>query len=85
METKEYFTITEAGQILGISRVAVFKKIKKNEIRAIKIGRMFAIPKEEFDSFLGKTLGQAQKALIDEAVKKTVAEYGRTLELLGRN
>ncbi len=34
---------TEAAQILGISRIAVFKKIQKGQIEAYKVGRNYVI------------------------------------------
>lgn len=34
---------TEAARILGISRIAVFKKIKKGHIEAYKVGRNYVI------------------------------------------
>ena len=46
MERNKYITIPELAEILGLSRVAVFKKVKKGEIKAIKIGRNYAIPKK---------------------------------------
>jgi len=83
MKNKEFFTITELAQILGVSRVAVFKKIKKREIQAQKIGRMFAIPKQELGIILGQTLTKEQKRIIDAGIKKTTKEYSKTLEMLG--
>lgn len=80
---KKYFTITELAQLLGISRVAVFKQIKSGKIKAEKIGRIFIIPKSEFENILGKTLTGAQKKTIDRGIQKTIKEYGKTLELLG--
>lgn len=84
MENKAYFSVIEVAKILGISRIAVFKKIKSGKIKAIKIGRAFAIPKSEFESILGKILTKNQKKDIDEGVKKTIKEYGNVLELLGK-
>lgn len=84
MENKEYFTVPELAQMLGISRVAVFKKIKSGEIKASKIGRNFAIPKEEFDGVLGRSLSERQKKTIEDGVGKTIKEYGKALELLGK-
>lgn len=81
---KEYLTIPEVARILGLSRIAVFKKVKKGEIKAIRIGRNYAIPKAYMDSILGRTLKEADKREIDRAVKKTVHEYGETLKLLGK-
>lgn len=84
MMNKEFMTIAELANILGISRIAVFKKVKKGQIKAIKIGRSYAIPKENLSFILGKSLTPAQKRQIDEAVSKTIKEYAETLKLLGR-
>lgn len=81
---KNYYTVTELATLLGISRVAVFKKIKKGQIKAEKIGRMYAIAKNEFESVLGKTLNLEQKRVLEAGVQKTIKEYGKTLELLGQ-
>ncbi len=40
----EYYSIPEAAAILGISRIAVFKKVKKGQLEAIRIGRNWAVP-----------------------------------------
>ena len=80
----DYITIPELAKILGLSRIAIFKRVKKGTIRAIKIGRNYAIPRSYIDSIFGKTLGDSDKKEIDMAVKKTVKEYGRTLKLLGK-
>ena len=80
----DYISIPELAKILGLSRIAIFKKVKKGSIKAVKIGRNYAIPRAYVDSILGKTLGDSDKKEIDIAVKKTVKEYGRTLKLLGK-
>ena len=40
----EYLSIPEAAAILGISRIAVFKRVKKGTLPAIRIGRNWAVP-----------------------------------------
>jgi len=82
MET--YITIPELAKILGVSRITVFKKVKKGEIKASKIGRNYAIPKRYLEEILGKALSEREKQEIERAVKKTVKEYGQTLKLLGK-
>lgn len=79
----KYVTIPELAKILGLSRITVFKKVKKGEIKAIKVGRNYAISRKNLESLLGTILGEAEKKEIDRAVKKTVREYGETLRLLG--
>ena len=87
MQPKEskYVTIPELAKMLGLSRVAVFKKVKKGEIKAIKIGRTYAISKKDLGILLGKVLAEDEKKEIDRAVKRTVNEYGQTLKLLGKD
>ena len=84
MEKSEYISIAQFAKILGISRIAVYQKIKKGQIKAIRIGRSFAIPKKYLTDIIGKTLSEKDKKIIDEAVKKTFKEYGELLKLLGR-
>jgi len=40
---KDFFSLPEAAVMLGISRIAVFKKVRKGQIAAIRIGRNWAI------------------------------------------
>lgn len=81
---KKYITIPELAKILGLSRVAVFKRVKKGEIPAVRIGRNYAIPHRYVDRIIGKVLSASDKSEIDKAVEKTVLEYGEVLKLLGR-
>ena len=78
-----YLTIPQVARILGISRIAVYKKVKKGDIQAIRVGRNYAIPEGTLAAVLGKTLREADKKEIDRAVRKTVREYGEVLKLLG--
>jgi len=84
MEKNKYISISQLAKILGISRIAVYKKVKKGQIRSIRIGRSFAIPQKYVADILGKTLQEKDKKEIDNAVRKTVKEYGEVLKLLGR-
>ena len=43
-DNKEFLSIPEAAARLGISRIAVFKKVKKGQLEAIRIGRNWAVP-----------------------------------------
>lgn len=83
MEDKEYITIPQLARLLGLSRIAVYKKVKKGEIRAVRIGRNYAIPKDKIAHVLGKALKEDDKKEIDRAVRKTIREYGEVLRLLG--
>lgn len=41
---REYYSIPEAAALLGLSRIAVFKKVKKGQLAAIRFGRNWAVP-----------------------------------------
>jgi len=84
MEKGKYISISQLANILGISRIAVYKKVKSGQIEAIRIGRNFAIPYKYAAEILGKDLQEKDKEMIDKAVKKIVKEYGEVLRLLGR-
>ncbi|OGS52289.1 MAG: hypothetical protein A3J79_03285 [Elusimicrobia bacterium RIFOXYB2_FULL_62_6] len=43
-EASPFLSIPEAAARLGVTRIAVFKKVKKGQIAAIRIGRNWAIP-----------------------------------------
>jgi excisionase family DNA binding protein len=83
MDNKNFLSTTEVAEMLGISRVAVFNRIKKGEIKAEKIGRNFVVNRNQFDGVFKKTLEENEKKVIDMAVKKVVEEYSETLKLLG--
>ena len=84
MEENKYISISQFAKLLGVSRIAVYKKIKKGQIKAIRIGKSFAIPKKYFTDIMGKTVSEKNKKMIDKAVEKTFKEYGEVLRLLGR-
>ena len=83
MHKTRYITIPELARILGISRIALHSKVKNGEIKATKIGRSYAIDRKDVEHILGTALPEEDRRQIDAAVKKTVAEYGQTLKLLG--
>jgi excisionase family DNA binding protein len=84
MEQEKFLSTAELAKILGISRIAVFKKIKEGKINAMKVGRNFVIDRADLGEILGEVLKNSDKKEIDDAVKKTVREYGETLKMLGK-
>ncbi len=80
---KKFFTVQELANILGVSRIAVFNRIKKSQIKAEKIGRNYIIQREDAPG-IGEVMTEATKKKIDQGVKKTVKEYSEVLKLLGR-
>jgi excisionase family DNA binding protein len=81
---RKYLSVSEYAKILGISRIAVYKKIKNGKLKAIKIGNNYAIAAEDFLNITGENLTNETKNKINKAVEKTFEEYGELLKLLGR-
>ena len=84
IDTENTISTTEAAKILGISREAVLKRIKKGRLKAKKVGRNYAIDRNEIADISGEELSTKQKEVITKSVKRVVKEYGETLKLLGK-
>lgn len=87
-EAKQFISIAELAKKLGISRIAVFNKVKKGEIPAEKVGRAYVIASTDaellINGSLPKYLTEESKSEIRKGVEKVVKEYGETLKLLGK-
>ena len=84
MATEKYLTIPELAKLLGVSRIAVYRRVKKGQIPATKIGRTYVITDRTIATILGKQVTDKGKALIEDAVRRTVREYGEVLKLMAR-
>lgn len=80
---QKHYSTSELATLLCISRVAVFYRIKKGDIKARKIGRNFVIDAADLPPDLIPSPKDDTEE-IRRAVKKTVNEYGETLRLLGK-
>jgi len=85
MQDKRFFSTAEAAKILGISRIAVFNRIKKGQLKATKVGRNYLIEKDQLPAKKGAPLSDKDRELINKAVDKTIQEYGQTLKLLAHD
>ena len=46
VKSQNYISIPQLAKILGLSRIAVYKKVKKGSIPGVKIGRNFVISRD---------------------------------------
>jgi len=93
MEKDSYFSIAQVAECLGLSRIAIYNKVKKGQIEAIRIGRSFAISDKTLKELLNKSpkmksikgspLEDKEKKEIDKVVSHTINKYGETLKRLG--
>ena len=84
MASPKYLTIPELAKLLGVSRIAIYNRVKKGQIPATKVGRTYVIMDQEIADILGKEATREGKKRIDAAVRKTVQEYGEVLKRLGK-
>ncbi len=77
-------SVGEAAKILGISRIAVFKKIKSGKIKAVKTGRNFVIQRNDLAEALGESIGEDKKREIEKVVNRAVREYKEVFRRLGK-
>lgn len=80
---KKYYTIKELADILRVSRITVFKKVKSGQIKAEKAGRTYIISEEEVKKLTGGEMTEKSKAEISKGMSRVIKEYGETLKLLG--
>ena len=77
-------TVPELAEMLGLSRVTVYRWVKSGKIKARKIGHAYVITDEHVMKLLNKKITDEDKQNIANAVQKIIAEYGETLRLLGK-
>ena len=83
-KSNRFFTASQVAEMLGISRVAVHKKIKKGEIKAEKVGKIYIIPSSYVKEVTGRKLSSQRKKIIEIAVRRVVKQYSEVLIRLGR-
>lgn len=80
----DFVSTAEAAKILGVSRVAVFNRIRLGKIPAVKVGRNFVIRKSDVLEAAGELLTSRQKRGIDKAIQRATKQYGEVFRRLGK-
>ncbi len=80
----KYLSTSEVADILGISRVAVFKKIKKGVIPAKKMGRNYVIARNDISPALEGTTTIKEKEFITNITGSVIKEYEEALKRLAK-
>jgi len=47
--SQDYISIPALAKVLGISRIAVYKKVKKGQIKGVKVGRNYVVSKKDIN------------------------------------
>ncbi|HBB02657.1 MAG: hypothetical protein US89_C0005G0070 [Candidatus Peregrinibacteria bacterium GW2011_GWF2_38_29] len=80
---KQFFSTSEIAEMLNVSRITVFNRIKNGQIKAEKIGRNYVVPAESVTPFLQDYVSESDKKNIKKLVDRAFAEYGETIKRLG--
>ena len=81
---KKMYSTQEIANILHLSRIEVFRKIKAGKIKAEKVGRNYVIPHESVEEILGETIGTHKKEEIEKVINRAMKEYGETFKKLSK-
>lgn len=79
----KYISTTEAAELMGISRVAVFKQIKSGKLRAEKVGRNYVIDRNDLAGIF-RNITPSEKRRVSIAMKRVVKQYGPALKRLSK-
>ena len=80
---KQHYSTSEVADILHLSRISIFNRIKNGRLKAEKIGRNYIISYESLVEALGRSLGNEKRVSIEKAVDRATKQYKETFRLLG--
>jgi len=56
---REWLTYAEAGEIVGLSRVTLWKLVSAGEVEAAKVGRAVRINRESLSAYMKRSAGSS--------------------------
>ncbi|MDO8599504.1 MAG: helix-turn-helix domain-containing protein [bacterium] len=84
MSSKDFISIAELAALLGVSRVAVLKRVRRGGIPALRVGRAYRIARTNIPDILGTAVSHLRRQALEHAAERALREYRETFELLGR-
>jgi len=84
MDKSDYITTAELAKMLDISRVAVFKKIKDGELKAVAMGRNYVVEKDSLPSEIRERIQEEKRQTVEKIIglgKKSKADLEFQKEL----
>jgi excisionase family DNA binding protein len=79
---RKLISVAEAAKIMGLSRMHVVRKIQKGEIKAIRVGRAYAIDRNQIGGIF-RHISEKERKQVDKAVEKVLRKYGDVIRKLG--
>lgn len=79
---KNLISVKEAADILGYSRIHIVRLINSGTIKAIRIGRSYAVDKNSLGGIF-KQITPVEEKILDKAMQRVIKEYTPVLKKLG--
>lgn len=77
-------TIPQLASQMGLSRVAVYRRVRRGRIPATRVGHCYIISAQTARRLLQDEITPERQQRIDEAVATVVSQYGALLAWLSR-
>jgi len=78
---REYYSIPEVAALLGVSRIAIFKRVKKGQLAALRFGRNWAVPAAALETILTVPPPQPAPAPLPAAIPPLQSPKKKEAEL----
>jgi len=72
-----FLTVDQVALILQVSRNTIVKLIKKEEIKAFRVGKQYRIQKEQFNTFLSTIQVTSNQTRMNLIERKHIKEKGK--------
>ncbi|MEA2036413.1 MAG: helix-turn-helix domain-containing protein [Nanoarchaeota archaeon] len=82
---KKFLSTTELAELLGVSRVTVYNRIKRGEIEAEMVGGNYIIPYKKLGGVLDKGITKERREEIRKIVAESVDEHGELFKILSKS
>jgi excisionase family DNA binding protein len=83
MSKDDFLSTTQAGKLLGISRIAVFKKIRSGELPAVRHGHRYLITPNSLNFYRGLILPEDKEDWCRWVAEKISKDFRVSLEKIG--
>lgn len=79
----DLLSLPQAARLMGYSRIEIFRKVKRGEIPAKRVGRGYFILRKNLGPIYAPISKNASQT-VDRAIAKTLRDFGETIRLLGK-
>jgi excisionase family DNA binding protein len=82
--TKKIYSVKEVAELMGVSRITVFRWIKSGKVKADMVAGSYIIRADDLPHHLLGGLSEEKKETIRKVVTQAIEEYGETFRALAR-